>query len=158
MKIATYFVLLLCVALLPSSSAEDKPAPILQVVNVHSKGVVDVRLTNASRGSLRIWKSSNSWGASRWRVLLIRKGKLITLNQKPQSFTQNAPVYLEMASGASLMQTFDLNDDSWASSIDRPIRFVAEDNVIVVYDVPFEPENLSESVWYGVASALSVVR
>ena len=157
MKIVACFLLLFSQAVV-ASALGDKPVPNLQVMSIHSKGIVNVRIGNPSRDPLRLWKNSNSWGASHWRILLIRKKQLITLSQKAQNFSLNAPEYLELAPQASYKQSLDVNDGTWTSSSSQPIRFVSGDEVIVVYDVPFAQESLSDSVWYGVASAFREVQ
>jgi hypothetical protein len=136
----------------------------LKVTKVSNSGIISIQLTNSSKELIKLWKDSNSWGAARWRVLLIRKGQLETFYQNPdQEFTVNMPSFHEIAGGANIEQKLDLNGGNWcgaghcASYAERGIggrevKFEQGDLTIVIYDVPFFPESLSMGVWYGVAA------
>jgi hypothetical protein len=115
----------------------------------------------SSRGvdNSRISKDSNSWGAARWRVLVLRNGQLQTFFQNPdRDFTVNMPTFVEIAGGSHLEQSLDLNDGTWRSSEKEPVTLTPGDTVLVIYDVPFTPESLKLGVWYGVATTSTVIR
>lgn len=102
---------------------QDSPNPILQVTEISPKGTVTVRVTNPSKNAMRLWKSSNSWGGSRWRVLCIRKGRLTTINEKPQSYPLNQPDYQEIQPGGSvaeLVKGYDPRTDRYDFEIAFP--------------------------------------
>jgi hypothetical protein len=131
----------------------------IRIVEATSSGAITVELTNSSKRPVRIWKDSNSWGAARWRVLLIREGQLQTLFENPnQDFTRNIPTFKEIAAGTRLEQKLDLNQGDWLDSNAHSIHFARNDLIVVVYDVPFTPEALKMRVWYGVAAALTTVQ
>jgi hypothetical protein len=116
-------------------------------------------LANPSNKPTRIWKDSNSWGAARWRVLILRNGKLRTLFQDPdQDFTVNLPTFVEIPAGSHLEQNLDLNDGSWRSSDGEQMTLAPGDTAILVYDVPFTQECIKLGVWYGVAANSTVVK
>jgi hypothetical protein len=130
----------------------------LSIAQASSSGAAVVRITNASEKPLRMWKDSNSWGAARWRILLIRKGQLHTFFQNPDhDFTRNIPSFNEIAPGASIEQKLNLNDGDWRGIDSGKVQFTSGDYLIVLYDVPFTPEALNSNVWYGVASAITTV-
>ncbi len=120
---------------------------------------IKVNLANSSKNPLRVWKDSNSWGAARWRVLILRNARLQTFFQNPdQDFTVNVPAFVEIAAGSHLEQNLDLNDGSWRSSEGEQVILIPGDTVVVIYDVPFTQECLKLGVWYGVATASTVVK
>src|SRR5262245_53265608 len=66
----------------------------VKIVEVLPSGRITVEIGNSSKGLIRVWQDSNSWGAARWRVLLIRKGRLETFFENPDRvFTRNVPGY-----------------------------------------------------------------
>src|SRR5438094_10400084 len=70
----------------------------LQIAETSSAGTILVRVTNGSARAARIWKDSNSWGAARWRALLIRKAQLQTFFQNPDhDFSRNVPSLNEIS-------------------------------------------------------------
>lgn len=158
------FANLLCL----SAAANDKPMNelALKIKEVSPFGSISVEVANTSKKPIRIWKESNSWGAARWRVLLIRGGRLETFFQNPdQGFTRNVPGFDEIAAGGHVDKKLDLNGGNWLGSDGAKISFEAGDTVIVVYDVPKEfgwsdssigDEIRKMDVWYGVTSASTV--
>ena len=131
----------------------------LRAVEVSHSGAIKVDVINASQHRLRIWKDSNSWGAARWRVLVIRGGQLHTFYQNPdQDFTVNLPTFDEIAAGSHVEQSLNLNDGNWRDSESKGNTFVAGDTIVVIYDVPFTPESLKMGVWYGVVATTTIVR
>ena len=125
----------------------------VRVLEVTHSAKVTVSVLNTSKKPLRIWKDSNSWGAARWRVLVLRNGQLQTFFQNPdRDFTVNLPTFVEIAGGSHLEQSLDLNDGNWRGSEREPVTLVPGDTVVVIYDVPFTAECLKLDVWYGVAT------
>ena len=169
-----FFYALLVVASLFDGSAKTKDKLMdnlkIKVVEVSPSGTLTAEISNSSRGPIKIWKDSNSWGAARWRVSLISKGHLEIFFQNPnQDFTKNNPSFNEMARGAQSKQILDLNGGNWCGrgrctvySERRPgderISFEAGDLLIVSYDVPATIEARSMGVWYGVAGAFTTVK
>jgi hypothetical protein len=131
----------------------------VRVLEASHSAKVRVSVLNTSKEPLRIWKDSNSWGAARWRILVLRNGQLQTFFQNPdRDFTVNLPTFVEIAGGSHLEQSLDLNDGNWRGSERERVIFNPGDTVVVVYDVPFTPESLKLGVWYGVATTSTVVR
>src|SRR2546430_15372535 len=93
------FVLLLMAATNPSGfAANHQTAKLrLKIVEVGA-GTLLVNMLNVSDQPLRIWNSSNSWGAGRWRIVLIRNNQIMTFFQNPDEFfTKNNPGYHEIS-------------------------------------------------------------
>jgi hypothetical protein len=62
-----------------SLSAEMRAVPKglrLTIGSLDHSGRIGAKISNESNKSIRIWKDSNSWGAARWRVLVLSKGQL----------------------------------------------------------------------------------
>jgi len=132
---------------------------LIRVLDVSYSGEITLEISNSSKDPIRIWKDSNSWGAARWRVLLVRKGHLQTFFQDPdQDFTVNKPTFTEIPGGARIEQRLNPNGGDWRGLEGQKIAFVPGDVVIVVYDVPFTPESLKLGVWYGVSAASTTVQ
>ena len=139
-------------------------------VEVSRVALINVELQNISPERVKVWNGANSWGATCWRVLRIRNGRLDTFFQNPdQGFTKNGPTFNEIAAGARLEQKFDLNGGNWCGldhcSIynergfgGQNVTFEKNDRVIVVYDVPATQEARDNGVWYGVIAATVTVQ
>lgn len=150
--------------------AQEKPMEQLaiRVIDVSPPGGFVVQVANVSRGPIKIWKESNIWGAARWRVLLIRDGKMQTFSQDPdQVFTRNIPSFDELGVGAQIEKRMDLNAQNWRGSEGRKADLKSGDTIIVIYDVPKEfgwvgaPVTIQArdmDVWYGVAAGLATVK
>ncbi len=152
------------------AAAKENPMNtlILTIVKVSPAGSITVNIANSSKNPIRIWKESNSWGAARWRIFLIRTERLETFYQNPdQGFTRNIPTFSEIAGGAHIEHKLNLNDGSWRGSEREKIRFGPGDTIIVAYDAPKQygwpgaPVTIEASnmrVWYGVATAFLTVQ
>jgi hypothetical protein len=152
------------------SAGSDKSMNSLtiRITEASPSGTISIEVDNDSSGVIRIWKESNSWGAARWAVLLIRGGQIQTFYQNPdQGFTRNVPGFDEIASGGHIEKSLDLNGGNWRGSGGRRVRFEKGDLVIVIYDVPKQfgwseakiaAETQKMGVWYGVASAILTVQ
>jgi hypothetical protein len=129
------------------------------VAEMHGWNDLAVRVLEASHSAKVRVSVLNSWGAARWRILVLRNGQLQTFFQNPdRDFTVNLPTFVEIAGGSHLEQSLDLNDGNWRGSERERVIFNPGDTVVVVYDVPFTPESLKLGVWYGVATTSTVVR
>ena len=154
----------------PVAKGKSKNDLKVKIVEVLPSGRITVELSNSSKELSRIWRDSNSWGADRWRVLLIRNGRLETFFQNPdQGFTRNIPTSDELAAGARVEKKLDLNGGNWcglghcALYNERgfggeKVGFEPNDMIIVTYDVPLTTEAHKLDVWYGVATASTTVR
>ena len=154
----------------PVAKGKSKNDLKVKIVEVLPSGRITVELGNSSKELIRIWRDSNSWGADRWRVLLIRNGRLETFFQNPdQAFTRNGPSFDELAAGARIEKKLDLNGGNWcglghcALYNERgfggeKVGFEPNDMIIVTYDVPLTTEAHKLDVWYGVATASTTVR
>src|ERR1700688_164855 len=103
MKVSS--ALILASLLLGSVMAQDKAMNLLEIkiVEVLPSGSITLTVSSRSKGSIKLWDESNSWGAARWRVLRIRKGQLEVFFQNPdQRFTRNIPTSKEFAAGAQI--------------------------------------------------------
>ena len=141
----------------------------IKISSVSQNGDITVDVANKSEKTVRLWDESNSWGSGRWRILVVRKGRLQTFFQNPaQNFTQNLPTFREISPRASITKKLNPNDDEWCNlgccrSADKTepvcgkVSFGQGDLIIVVYDVPPFPEYLRRAVWYGVVASSSSV-
>jgi hypothetical protein len=169
------FSVLIAVSLSSSpdaATARGEPANglVLTIRQVSRSGRLAVDVGNVTGRPMRIWKESNSWGASRWRVLRISRGHLETFYQdSARDFMVNGPQVSEIPPGGYVEQTLDLNGRYWCAfgrctggkerrSSDDSVIFEAGDTAIVIYDVPFEPETLRLDAWYGVVTSSTTVR
>jgi hypothetical protein len=150
------------------ASAKSMDGLTIKITEVLPSGSMSVEVDNTSSKPVRIWKESNSWGAARWRVLLIRGDKLKTFFQSPdQRFTRNVPGFDEIGAGGHIEKKLDLNGGNWEGFDGMQISFEPGDTIIVVYDVPKEfgwsDSSIAEKVrkmevWYGVIAASIVFR
>jgi len=159
---------------LGSASAPENGSPMydikLRATEISRTGKMTVQLINTLSKPIKVWKDSNSWGAARWRVLLVRKGQLETFFQNPnEDFAKNYPAFIQIAGGAHIDQKLDLNGGNWCGlghcgRYDekgfggQKIALERGDLIVLVYDVPFFPESLSMGVWYGVAATPAIVQ
>jgi hypothetical protein len=155
-----------------TSLAAQEPASgiTLRIVSLSDSGRLSVELDNTSAKPIRVWKDSNSWGAARWRVLVLRNGQMDGFFQNPnRAFTRNGPGFTEIAGGSHVEQTMDLNDGGWCrfgecssrnqrELKDKGVSFNSGDVVIVIYDVPSSGEAHEMNVWYGVVATSRTVR
>jgi len=171
MRLLLCFLLLTNARSLPTETQAGTTDLRLKIMNIDHSGRIAVELDNQSSSSIRIWKDSNSWGAARWRVLVLNnRGKLQGFYQNPhRGFTRNVPGFAEIASGARIEQKIDLNDGDWCTLDQCPSReqrgtsvrqvsFERGDVVIAVYDVPVSGEAQYMNVWYGVAAVSATVQ
>lgn len=153
-----------------SAMAQGPRAISLRIVSVANSGRLSIELNNISPNPIRIWKDANSWGAARWRVMVLRTGQLDGFFQNPnQAFTRNGPGFTEIAAGSHVEQKIDLNDGRWCvigdcSSPDqrdfqiKKVNFKQGDVLIVIYDVPLTGEAQQMNVWYGVVATSTTVQ
>jgi len=134
-------------------------------------GELAVKLGNVTGLPIKIYAETNSWAASRWRVLRIRRGHLETYYQTlDRDFLVNGPATSEIASGGRTYRELDVNGPYWCAfgrcaaynerrSGDDSIRFEAGDTVVIIYDPPYQPpESWTLKVWHGVVVASTTIR
>lgn len=141
----------------------------LQIMTASRTGRITVKVGNPSKTTIKLWNESNSWGAACWRVFVIRNGQIETFYQNPyQIFTVNAPEATEVAGGAHIERSLDLNGGNWCesgycSSYNQrgfnggAMAFEQNDIIIAVYDVPPSTEARKMAVWHGVSAAYTTV-
>ena len=170
MKTTSYALFITASLFLGLATAKEQSMSMndlqVKIIETSPSGSITVEVTNASKYPIKIWQESNSWGAARWRVLLIREGRLKTFFQNPnQRFTRNIPTISEIAAGAHIKHMLDLNGGNWCglghcSKHDEhglkghEVSFEPNDMIVVTYDVPRTIEAVKEDVWYGVAAAI----
>ena len=168
-----YFLLMTHVARAGGRRPEIREMPNavkIKIVSVDHSGRIAIELNNESNSPLRIWDDSNSWGAARWRVLVLGKGQLTGFFQNPnRAFTRNGPGFVEIAIAAHVNKSMDLDDGDWCTldvcpsrdqrgSSVRRVNLETGDVVIAIYDVPVTGEARKMKVWYGVAAATTTVQ
>ncbi len=149
-------------SLFGQSEGQDKPmdAITLKIIQASAAGIVKLEVRNSSEKPVKLFKESNSWGAGRWRLLLIRNGKLELFSEtlKKREFTRNFPAFDEFAKGAHFEQKLDLNGEEWCDVVcGKKVSFKSADTIIVIYDVPVSTEGFKLGVWWGVVATLTTV-
>jgi hypothetical protein len=151
--------------MLAAHSAQGASASLndlqLTIVDVSYSGDITVRMSNSSsQKPLRVWKESNSWGALRWRVLVLRKGKPLVAFEDTDEvlFTKNIAIPEEIAVGSHIDRKLNVNGKYWSKAWTGELRFEPGDQLVVVYDVPPEVEAQKMQVWYGVTAAVTTVK
>lgn len=120
---------------------------------------VSVEMENGSEKPLKVFKSSNGWGANRYRVLVVRKERVYRFFQASRQayFMYSHPTSSEIAPHSRLELLLDLSDGNWKGSAGRQFAFKSGDRVVFLYDVPFTPESEKLGIWCGVAAGVGVV-
>jgi hypothetical protein len=157
---AVCFVLALAVTTTTGASESLRDLELTVVDVMHSGGII-VRMANSShRKALKVWTEANSWGALRWRVVIIRKGQTRTVFQDADGvgFTRNIPIADTIEVGSHIDRHLDLNGEYWSTAGGENVHFESGDQLIVIYEVPPENEAKQMHVWYGVIAASSVVK
>jgi hypothetical protein len=152
----------------PSNQGKARSGLALQIATISANAQISVEMRNVSPKVIKLWKESNSWGSSHWRVLIVRNGRVQLFFQNPDTiFTRNGPAYIEVAAGGRVMQILDLNDDKWLGGTGEATTIKRGDTVIVLYDVPKQqiyreaPNSVAAvnaGVWYGVCADATEVR
>jgi hypothetical protein len=136
-------------------NAETNPTMRIQISRIQADGRVTVAIVNEASTDMSIWEESNSWGYGRWRIYVIRDGKISTRYQNPDAnFTRNIPAYKRLKPNDAVRFNLDLNDGSWISVAATPNGFMPRDKVIVAYDVPVSDESRKMNVWCGAVAAI----
>jgi len=143
---------------LPEPDPFPKEGPTLTVLFASVAGVVSVELRNNTKAPLKLFKSANSWGATPWRVLLIRDGKLTSyfLTSRDQAFTRNGPAFNVLGVGDRFRYELDVNTHVWYHHGEGDVSFSPRngDLLIVSYDIGDTDEAHIYKVWYGVVSTM----
>ena len=112
------------------------------------RGTIVASIRHQNGGDFRLWLASNSWGASNWRVVVVRHGEPIFFYQNPdQFFTRNIPEFGQYSGTAQF--ALDLNGTPWLTDFSRPFAFESEDIVIVLYEVAPSGEAQKLRIWTG---------
>lgn len=132
------------------AARDSSSLPILdmKIVELTDPGRIKIEVRQTEGRSFRLWNDSNSWGAARWRVLILRGDELTALvQQRPPAFTRNGPGYSEYLTNFSL--ELILTESDWATIKGSFGGFNHEDQVIVIYEVPVTQEAFKFGVWHG---------
>jgi hypothetical protein len=114
---------------------------------------IRVEIENDSEKSLKVFKTTNGWGANRHRVLVIRKKRVYGFfEDSHQAYFYSHPSSSEIAPHSHLKRLLDLNDGNWKGSEGRRFVLQSGDSVVVLYDVPFTEETKKLNVWCGFAA------
>ena len=155
-----FFILIFSIA--NAFAASDRLGDLkLSIVNVSASGRITVRMTNSSRRApLRIWMAGNSWGALKWKVVIIRNGRVTTVFEDPDGFlfSKNTPQFEELAPGAHIDRRLDVNGEYWSTTIGGKVHFQPGDQLVITYDILPEQEARDRNVWFGAASASTVFK
>jgi hypothetical protein len=144
---------------LKAAGQECVKEPLRITVDATSgKGSIGVEMENGAEKPVKVFKTTNGWGANRYRVLVIRKERVYRFFQDShQAYFYSHPSSSEVAPHSRLKLVLDLNDGDWKGSASRRFALKSGDRVVVLYDVPFTEEAKKLSVWCGLASGAGVV-
>jgi len=117
---------------------------------------LDVRVENRANVPVRIFRDYVSFGWARWRVIVVRNGKLREYMQNPdREFTKNGPEYNEIPVGGGHAFDFDFSSDDWTCSGEcKDKGIMPNDTAILIYDVPMTLQARRFGVWYGSRAAV----
>ena len=150
------------IALVPANAACESLKELqLIIVKIAPSGGITVRMSNDSQSkSLKVWTEANSWGALRWKVVVIRGGRTLAIFQDPDGvgFTRNIPTFDTILPAGHIDRQLNVNGEYWSKPAGGDVHFQAGDRVVVIYDVPPEKEAKEMHVWYGVAATSTVVK
>lgn len=106
-------------------------------------------IENPGPEPVRLWRTSNSWGAEALRFELTRGEQRAVLTRRLEDFTRNPPSAVEVPAGGSRELPFDLGDGRWEG--DEQLDQVAGTSVrlVAVYEVGQTPESAAQDVWTG---------
>jgi len=132
-----------------SQAAQPKDGDLYPVVENISWPRLRVKVVNATKEPVRLWKDSNSWGHYKISVCLVQKnGKVVQIKRRPVAFTRNVPEFFETGPGESSETRIDLKDGYWT----LPDGLDLEDwppFVSVVLCVESTPEAKELKTWVG---------
>jgi hypothetical protein len=106
-------------------------------------------IENRGPEAVRLWRTSNTWGAGALRFELTRSGASLLLTRRPEDFTRNVPSAVEVPAGGRHELPFDLGDGGWEGDeqLDRPAG--PGGRLVAVYEVGETPEAAVHGVWTG---------
>jgi hypothetical protein len=150
------------IGLAPADAASDRLDDLqLVIAKAAPSGEIMVRMDNASRKApLRVWTEANSWGALRWKIVIVREARTFVVFEDPDEvvFGKNTPQFDTIAPGGHIDRQLNLNGEYWSRSKNGAIRIKSGDQITVIYDVPPENEAKDMHVWYGVAASSITVK
>lgn len=108
-----------------------------------------VAIENQGSEGVRLWRTSNTWGAGALSFELMRDGESVRLTRRPEDYTRNVPSSVEVPAGGRHQLPFDLGDGTWQSD-DQLERFAGPGACLVaVYEVRETRESAEHGVWTG---------
>ena len=131
------------------TTTSESPLAITIQLHAARPPAGEVVLTNTSDGSIRLWRTGNTWGDSALSFIVRVDDANVRLVQRLGSYTRNVPASLVVPPGGEHRLAFDLGDGSWEAdaSLDRLWRDAAW--LIAVYEVEETPESTQLGVWTG---------
>jgi hypothetical protein len=154
---------------IPMPELETVPPIELKIVKVApQEGAITVETGSSS--PVRLWRNSNSWGYTAWKILRVRGGQVAAFYQNPfQVITKNNPTFDTIGGDVRREETLHLNGGDWCSvGVCTPyfrqgvggktITFEPRDLLIVLYDIPITQEAQARAVWYGAMGASFTVK
>ncbi len=129
----------------------------LKIESGFASGNIEIEMCNESKATLRLFSTGNSWGDSRWRVLVLRKDRLDVWIQQPnQIYTRNFPAYEELQPGKCLVRALDLRNGDWAGK-HNDFHPESGETLLAIYEVPVTSESKKRGVWSGFAVARKIM-
>ena len=121
-------------------------------------GSISVELKNDSEKPLKIFKTTNGWGANRYWVQVIRKARVYGFfEESKDAYFYTHPGFSEIAPHSRLERSLDLNDGNWGGRRGRRFALQSGDRVVVLYDVPFTKAAEKFNVWCGFVGGTAIV-
>lgn len=108
-----------------------------------------VAIENRGSEAVRLWRTSNTWGADALTFELTRGTESVHLTRRPEDYTRNVPSSVEVPAGGRHELPFDLGDGSWQG--DEQLERLAGPGarLVAVYEVGETRESAEHGVWSG---------
>lgn len=106
-----------------------------------------------NRGSdpVRLWRTSNSWGADALGFELTQGGESVVLRRRTEDFTRtrNVPSSVDVPAGGRHELPFDLGDGRWKGAEQLGDVAGPGARLVAVYEVAETPESAVHDAWTG---------
>ena len=107
------FLMLPCLRAVGQQSVNDRLR--IEVDALSGGGSISLGMANESEAPLKIFKTTNGWGANRYRVLVLRKARVYGFfEESKDAYFYTHPGFSEIAPHSRLKRSLDLNDGNVA--------------------------------------------
>ncbi|MBS0458112.1 MAG: hypothetical protein JSS44_12385 [Proteobacteria bacterium] len=147
------FAAALSVSAMPNSqeALEFSVNPLGIEVSSLAGASITVGVVNRSNRDVKLFKESNTWGADRWRVVVVGNKRVRSFYQEtPVAYTKNVPDTFSISAGGKWEKTLEMTDGTWVSSEGSSWSPQLGDLVLVEYDIPWSTSVPGiDNLWHG---------